>query len=555
MSRLTGTTTQYTFIPNQTYSNTYTYDAASNRTGLQAPDGSTTTYGYDILNRLTDQTSSWAGHFVFGYDDVSRRTSLTRPNGLNTSYSYDNLSRLLSVLHQQGANTVDGAVYTYDNAGNRNSKQNLLNGVTENYIYDAIYQLKQVTQQATTTESYTYDAVGNRLSSLNVATYSYDSSNHLNSSSDGVSYTYDNNGNTLTKTDASGTAQYAWDFENRLTSVTLPGSGGVVTFKYDPFGRRIQKSSATGTTDFAYDGANIIAELNPAGAIIAKYAQGEGIDQPLAMARNGVTALYDGDGLGSITSLYDSAGAQAATYNFTSFGTTTPTGSLFNPFQYTGREWDSETGLFYYRARYYDQGTGRFVSEDPMSFKGGINFYSYTINNPINFVDPSGLLAELYCDKIGSLRGGSRNSIFLFFADPTHCYLRVACHGKDVYLELYGPKERSNGTHEDFGIPHNDSPYNPDRAKNSTKHPLHPPAGMKCCEFEDRLMQAFDYQASHLDFYQDTGPNSNTFVNDIINGAGGTAEFPPNAFGVGDFGNSLFHTPLVRNIFNIFPNF
>src|SRR5262249_1689827 len=147
---------------------------------------------------------------------------------------------------------------------------------------------------------YTYDAVGNRLSSLNVSSYSYDNSNHLNSSSDGVTYTYDNNGNTLTKADASGTTQYAWDFENRLTSVTLPGSGGIVTFKYDPLGRRIQKNSAAGTTNYLYEGWNVVGELNAAGTITGKYGQGDGVDQPLAMSRTGLTDFYNADGLGSV---------------------------------------------------------------------------------------------------------------------------------------------------------------------------------------------------------------------------------------------------------------
>src|SRR5262249_45688101 len=160
----------------------------------------------------------------------------------------------------------------------------------------------------------------------------------LNSSSDGVSYTYDNNGNTMTKTDASGLTQYGWDFENRLTSVTLPGSGGGVSFRYDPFGGRIQRRAARGKTNYFYDGWKIGAELNTAGGVIGKYAQSDGIDESLAMSRGSVTSLYDADGIGSVTSLYDSAGTQAATYSFSSFGNSTSTVGLSNPFQYTGRE-------------------------------------------------------------------------------------------------------------------------------------------------------------------------------------------------------------------------
>lgn len=90
--------------------------------------------------------NSLTGQFTFGYDALSRRTLLTRPNGVSTAYGYDSLSRLLSVLHQAGTVTLDGAVYTYDNAGNRTSKTNYINNITENYTYDPIYQLTEVAQ-------------------------------------------------------------------------------------------------------------------------------------------------------------------------------------------------------------------------------------------------------------------------------------------------------------------------------------------------------------------------------------------------------------------------
>jgi len=141
--------------------------------------------------------------------------------------------------------------------GNRTSKTDLYANVTTSYGYDNIYELLSATQGANTTESYTYDPVGNRLSNLSGSGWSNNTSNEL-TSRPGVTYTYENNGNTLTKTDSTGTTQYAWDFENRLTSVTLPGSGGTVAFKYDPFGRRIYKSSSAGTSVYAYDGDNLI---------------------------------------------------------------------------------------------------------------------------------------------------------------------------------------------------------------------------------------------------------------------------------------------------------
>ena len=200
----------------------------------------------------------------------------------------------------------------------------------------------------------------------------------------------DANGNTL----GDGSKSYTWDVENRLSSVTLPGSGGTVSFRYDPFGRRIQKSSALGTTNFVYDGINVIEELDNGGNVLARYTQGPGVDQPLSEFRGGTTSYYEQDGINSVTSLTNPAGTLANSYTFDSFGKlSASSGTLTNPFQYTGREFDSETGLYFNRARYFDLASGRWLSEDPAQFDAGMNFYEYSYNNPPNFNDPSGLQA------------------------------------------------------------------------------------------------------------------------------------------------------------------
>lgn len=399
MDRLTEADTTYAFVSIGTDAVKYGYDAASNRTSMTDPQNLPTAYTYDVLNRLS--TVAFNGQnpgFGFGYDSLSRRTSLTRPNAVNTTYGYDAVSRLTSILHKLGTTTLDGATYTYDNAGNRLTRTDKRLNTTLTYGYDNIYQLLSAKQGSTTKETYTYDLVGNRLSSLGVSPYQYNSSNELLSIPT-VSYTYDNNGNTKTKTDGT---QYTWDFENRLTQVVLPNSGGTVNLKYDPFGRRIQKSftqgSTTTSTNYLYDGAYLIEEVDQSGNVQARYAQsnrytdGQLIDQPLSETRSGATSYYQQDGLNAITSLSNSTGALANTYTYDSFGKlTASTGTLTNPFQYTGRELDQETGTYEYRARYFDQNTGRFLSEDPLGFKAGINFYRYVRNRPVNLIDPTGL--------------------------------------------------------------------------------------------------------------------------------------------------------------------
>lgn len=397
MGRLVGTTTQYTFVTG-TYTNAYTYDADSNRVSMTDPQGSVTSYVYDTLNRLSTLTPSSAfgsGSFGFSYDALSRRTQMTRPNGVTTNYAYNNLSQLLSVLHQVGTSTIDGATYTADPVGNRTARTDMLANVTSNYTYDPLYELTQVTQATNTTESYSYDPVGNRLTSLGVSPYSVNSSNEL-TSTPSATYTYDNNGNTLTKVTSAGTTTYGWDYENRLTSMTLPGTGGTLAFKYDGLGRRVQKvftqSSTTTTTNYLYDGSNSVEDIDQNGNVLARYSMMQNIDEPLAELRSSTTSYYSQDGLGSVTSLTTSAGALGDTYRYDSFGNlSASSGSIANRFQYTGRESDSESGLYFYRARYYDPSTGRFLSEDPFGFAIENDFYRYAGNDVVNFVDPTGL--------------------------------------------------------------------------------------------------------------------------------------------------------------------
>jgi len=224
----------------------------------------------------------------------------------------------------------------------------------------------------------------------------------------GMGMAYDANGNTTSKTDSTGTTTYTWDYDNRLTSATLPGSGGNVSYRYDPFGRRIYKSSSSGTSIFAYDRANLIEEVSASGIAVARYTQDLNADEPLAMLRSGTTSFYEADGLGSITSLSNAAGAVAATYTYDSFGNVLATsGSIVNNSRYTGREFDSETGMYYYRARYYDSSQGRFLSDDPIYFGGGVNFYKYVSNNPNLFADPTGLcespLHQFICHPLTAL--------------------------------------------------------------------------------------------------------------------------------------------------------
>jgi RHS repeat-associated protein len=172
-------------------------------------------------------------------------------------------------------------------------------------------------------------------------------------------------------------------------------NGKVHSFSYDPFGRRILRTAQNKTRVFAYDGDNIVEELKETGSPAIRYTQGLGIDEPLATTASGVTTYYHADGLGSITSLSNASGTVVNSYEYDSFGRLTSRNeTVSNTIGYTAREDDGQTGLYYYRARYYDPASGRFLTEDPIGFAEGINFFTYVRNNPVNITDPSGLFLK-----------------------------------------------------------------------------------------------------------------------------------------------------------------
>ena len=288
------------------------------------------------------------------------------------------------------------------------------------------------------------------------------------------SYSYDANGNTLS--DPSGKS-YSWDFENRLVSAVVPGTG-TVNFKYDPFGRRIQKSGPNGTTNYLYDGVNVLEEADNSGNVLSRYTHGAVIDEDLSMLRSGSTTYYQGDGQGSITSLSNPSGALANTYVYDAFGNlTASTGSLISPFQYTGRESDSETGLYYYRARYYNAQSGRFISEDPAGFSGGPNFYDYAKNRPTNLIDPTGLFTvrngirehdTLNIDSVcGPGTGGactSATALLMCTCTKDDCPISWKAHAE---LRLYGDMYIYNGPWSTFPRrPKDRSVHDMDSARN-----------------------------------------------------------------------------------------
>jgi len=386
----------------------YVYDAQGNRTSattrtylLAVPR--TTTTSYDALNRLSSVTDPDNNTTSYAYDEIGNLVSLDNPNGVLTSFAYDSLSRLSLIVHTSGSGEIARYQYEVNAAGDRTGVI-FTDGSLVEYEYDSLRQLTRETHKdnfanITYEMRYGYDVVGNRISTIDkdggILNYSYDSADKLIFAG-GDNYAYDANGNLIARTDAFGTTQFAFDYEDQLQLVTTPLSQ--VDYVYNANGDRVRRVEAGASSNYLVDPASptgssqVLVDYDDAAVPLAEYVYGHKL---LSQNRTGSRHYMQQDGSLNVRLLTDSAGIVTDTYDYQAFGVSIgETGTTNNPYRFAGERQDPVTGLSYMRARYYDPGTGRFISRDP--FAGhlrdpmSLHRYLYANNNPLNYSDPNG---------------------------------------------------------------------------------------------------------------------------------------------------------------------
>lgn len=375
---------------------TLQYDAVGNLLEVADTTSGTTSFTYDALDRLVRQTMP-AGTVEYAYDAIGQRLRTTVAGREPLLYRYDALGRLLSL--SRGTTAVEWA---YD-AINRVVAITRSNGVTSALAYDAADRLLALEHRQGDTilgrMTYAYDASGNRLHSttdhgqllsMQMVEQTFGPGNRLLTSGD-ATFEYDAEGHLQRMVSPAGVTELTWNGRGQLTALDAPEL--TARFTYDIFHRRLSKTVNGVRSDFLYDGVNIIQQSRE-GSVVADYAVGLGADSILSRQDSSGTEFFLHDALQSVVLITNTLGAVITRYFYEPYGSATRTADSSNAFQFTGREND-DTGLYYYRARYYHPALGRFISEDPLGLAGGDpNLYAYASNNPINLTDPSGLQAQ-----------------------------------------------------------------------------------------------------------------------------------------------------------------
>ena len=420
--RLTQVDNAGSVVPEVTLSMAYDYEG--NRVMLVDSQGGSVWYAWNnqrLQSMVMYTENNKSAQVGFGYDSVGRLASLTRTtNGnyyttINTGYTLDLLDRVTSITHSKGigedASTLSQFSYSYDVGGRVVASTDPEGSLS--YALDANGQLLSVT--GSRSEDYAFDANGNRSSSTTAA-------GNLLLNDGQYSYIYDLEGNQKTKTRISDgqVTEFFWDYRNQLTKAMVKDANGVLIkelrFTYDVEGRRVGvwvDADGAGPEEpdqvwTVFDGVNPYMDFD--GELQTRYLYGPGIDELFARIGTGEEdpQWYLADRLGSVRQILGASGAVLDEISYDSFGgiLSESNPSQGDRFKFTGREYSPELGIYYYRARWYDPGSGRFISQDPIGFSAGdVNLYRYVGNAPGDATDPEGLSPWDYFHPWAAVQG------------------------------------------------------------------------------------------------------------------------------------------------------
>ncbi len=374
----------------------YSYDVAGGKRTLTYPSGMKIVEYLNARDMITSILQNGNEIVTMAYDDSGRKSAMTYANGITTSYGYNGNGWLTQI---SAAENIVNLAFSYDAVGNITKRQDLIdNTQTETYGYDAISQLTSFKRGTAVDNSYQFDPLGNRRQVIENGKNTNYSSNKINgytSISGAISFTpqYDKNGNLLND----HLSTFSYDFNNKLKSA----NNNAASFAYDALGRRVSKTTPSGTITFFYAGDQMIEEYTGK-SLTASYVFGNNIDEALQMKRGNNVYYYHANQLGSTMALTDKNGNMVERLSYDVYGTPSffdakgnelVQSSTGNNILFTGREYDSELGLYYFRARSQHPLIGRFLQKDPLLYANSHSDYLYVLNNPIILYDPSGKIA------------------------------------------------------------------------------------------------------------------------------------------------------------------
>jgi RHS repeat-associated protein len=349
-------------------------------------------YEYGSSGQLLSLMDPSGRYTKFSYDEEGRPFNIIKGNGIKTTNLFDSVGRI-SAIEDPGNPNNSIFFYKYDANSNIIEIQGV-NG-SQRFVYDALNRLTSWTNEADVVTTYAYDAVGN-LTKKGSRTFTYNAVNEITN----TGFTYNTNGN-LT---SDGNFNYQYDSENRLTKVTKVSDGTTVaTYEYDFRGLRVRKTTAAGIVNYHWDdNGRLVRESDENSNTKALYTYAG--QQLVSIEKGGQTYYTHTNHRGDILAITDANQNKVATYSYGPWGELLgQTGSFDQPFRYAGYYFDSETGMYYLKSRYYSPELGRFLTKD--TFPGlnaapqSLNLYAYCMGNPIIGIDPTGTHTTYYNDK------------------------------------------------------------------------------------------------------------------------------------------------------------